>query len=71
MAVIKLTDDTWYDHQAGRVLLCLKAWLPREGGRVADVKPKLSHSGFDLSDEEWLEIATRLTAQGLIEILPE
>jgi len=69
MMIIKLTNDTWYEAEAARVLECLKAWLPRAGAPVAQVKAKLSASGFALTDEEWAEIGQRLIAQGAIELV--
>lgn len=70
MPIIKLTDDEWYKHEAERVLECLKAWLPREGAPVAEIKAKLAASGFGQSNEEWTEIGQRLVAQGVIQIGP-
>ena len=66
MAIVKLTDDAWYEAETERVLECLKAWLPREGMAVAEVKARLLASGFGHTDAEFTEIARRLVAGGKI-----
>ena len=70
MPTLKLTDQDWYTHQAARVLDALHAHLPHAGITLTRAKAYLTSAGFDFTDEEWQEIATRLITAGNIEIIP-
>lgn len=68
MPIVKLPSEKWYAREAARALECLKAWLPREGMTVAEVKARLAASGFGHSDEEWLQVTRLLIDAGEITI---
>jgi len=68
MAIVKFTEEEWYATETQRVLETLRAWLPREGMSVAEVKAWLLASGFGHTDAEFTEIAQRLVADGKISV---
>ena len=66
MPTVKFINEEWYATETQRVLETLRAWLPRQGMTVAEVKARLLASGFGHTDAEFTEIAKRLVVNGKI-----